>query len=281
MRLRLHVTSYNGGSDKNCMCGDWFFYILYNFTYWIQTAWRKLKSDQNWSPYLTGAAAVFQVHQRSLRKFSEDKMQEWWEVGYTAQYLIRLLVSFRRGQPTNLQKKRRGSEGSGCRRSACNLATYACGSLSLAPMSVKVVRISFTNTDAHEQKLRTFPCAKEERVNAVFSEACLPFLTGGKSCHPLKRSTHHLTECGDGWSHKAILRADYPMSSVGFYPFPRFLRSGATQSWSPSVQDSQMCCPLTNLGHAIGAEKMKILKHSTSDDVFCFVWCRFWHLDSF
>lgn len=91
MRLRLHVTSYNGGSDKNCMCGDWFFYILYNFTYWIQTAWRKLKSDQNWSPYLTGAAAVFQVHQRSLRKFSEDKMQEWWEVGYTAQYLIRLL----------------------------------------------------------------------------------------------------------------------------------------------------------------------------------------------
>lgn len=108
MRLRLHVTSYNGGSDKNCMCGDWFFYILYNFTYWIQTAWRKLKSDQNWSPYLTGAAAVFQVHQRSLRKFSEDKIQEWWEVGYTAQYLIRLLVSFRRGQPTNLQKSEGG-----------------------------------------------------------------------------------------------------------------------------------------------------------------------------
>lgn len=109
MRLHLHVTSYNGGSDKNCcVLRLIFFYILYNFTYWIQTAWRKLKSDKNWSPYLTGAAAVFQVHQRSLRKFSEDKMQEWWEVGYTAQYLILLLVSFRRGQPTNLQKSEGG-----------------------------------------------------------------------------------------------------------------------------------------------------------------------------
>lgn len=205
-------------------------------------------------------------------------MQEWWEVGYTAQYLIRLLVSFRRGQPTNLQKSEGGRRVPGADAPLIILPLMRVAHFLLRRCQLK---LSVFLSRTHEQKLRTFPCAKEERVNEVFSEACLPFLTGGKSCHPLKRSTHHLTECGDGWSHKANIRADYPMSCVGFYPFPRFLRSGATQSWSPSVQDSQMCCPLTNLGHAIGAEKMKILRHSTSDDVFCFIRCRFWHLDSF